>query len=233
MTITTRIFGQPLYIDEVRRTMPATVAVIGPQDAMAETLAEYLRCAVFRIDGGIGSNRDFVLERVFPNWPDASIQLPYPCASISESTDTFHEQQFNPQPVESSLGVFDCLIGYAQDPAFPKTVLWRTAEATCDFQVDFWASSLAMRQAMEAQLSYLFNPGQERTGVLLGGHPRYYAQPVRATLMHHRQIDEEEQVYPNERRLQTIIRCNVAVVDLRIATLLTPRTTVEATDPNE
>lgn len=233
MTITNRVFGQPLYIDEVRRTMPATVAGMGPRVAMAETVAEYLKCAVFRVFGNGGTDRDFVLERVFASWPDAREALPYPCASIIEATDTFHEEQFNPQPVESSLGVFDCLVGYAQDPTFPKTVLWRTADATCDFQVDFWASSIADRQAVEAQLSYLFNPGQERTGVLLGGHPRYYAQPVRATLLHHRQIDEEEQVYPNERRLQTMIRCNVAVVDLRIATILTPRTTVEATDPNE
>jgi len=233
MTITNRVFGRPLYIDEVRRTMPATVAVLGPRVAMGETLAEYLRCAVFRVMGDPGPSRDFALEKVFPEWPDARQALPYPCASVIEATDTFHEQQFTPHPDSSSIGVWDCLVGYAADPAFPKTVLWRTAEATCDFQVDFWTSALADRQAVEAQLGYLFNPGQERTGVLLGGHPKYYAQPVRATLISHRQIDEEDAVYPNERRLQTIIRCQVAVVDLRIAVLLTPRTTVEATDPNE
>lgn len=233
MSYASQTFGKPLFIAEVRRTMPATVAVIGPRVAMGLVLAEYLKCAVFRVAGLGGPDRDFVLEKVFDHWPDPAQELPYPCASIVEATDTFHEEQFTPRPVEESLGVHDCIVGFPPDPAFPKTVLWQTAEATCDLQVDFWTSAVADRQAIEAQLSFLFNPGEERTGVLLGGHPRYYAQPVRATLLSHRQIDSEQQVYPNERRLQTMVRCNVAVVDLRIATLLTPRTTVEATDPNE
>lgn len=233
MTFTEQKFGRPLLIAQVRPTKQAVVAVMGPKTAMAETLAKYLECAVFRVAGDGGPDRDFGLERIFPHWPDSSVALPYPCASVIEATDTFHEDQFNPQPVEESLGVYDCLLGYAADPAFPKTVLWRTAEATCDFQVDYWLSADADRQAVQAGLSYLFNPGQERTGVLLGGHPRYYAQAVRATLLSHRDMDEQDQVYPNERRLQTMVRCNIAVVDLRIAVLLTPRTTVEATDPNE
>lgn len=223
-------FGRPIFAS--RETKPATIAVMGPRMAMAEVLAEYLRCAVFRVYGEAG-NRDFSLEQVFPSWPEHAGGLPYPCASIVESTDTFHELQFQPRPDESTIGVWDCLVGYEPDPAFPKTVLWRTAEATCDFQVDFWTSAEADRQAIEAQLGYLFSPGQERTGVLLGGHPRYYSQDVRATLISHRQIDEESSVYPNERRLQTIVRATITVVDLRIAVLLTPRATVEATDPND
>jgi hypothetical protein len=223
------IFGRPIFAS--RETRTAIVAVIGPRVAMALTVAEYLRCAVFRVAGEGGPDRDFALEHIFEEWPDASVRLPYPCASIIESTDTFHVEQFQPRPVEDSIGVYDCLLGFAPDPIFPKTVLWRTAEATCDFQIDFWTSALSDRQAIEAQLSYLFNPGQERTGVLLGGHPRYYEQVVRATLLSHRQIDEREQVYPNERRLQTIVRCNTAVVDLRLALLLTPRVTVDAMEP--
>lgn len=233
MSFTENTFGRPLLIAQVRPTKQAIVATIGPRMAMAETLAKYLECAVFRAKGDGGPDRDFGLTKVLPQWPDPSEALPYPCASIVEATDTFHEQQFTPQPVEESLGVWDPCLGYAVDPTFPKTVLWRTAEATCDFQVDFWLSALADREAVEAGLSYLFNPGQERTGVLLGGHPRYYAQAVRATLLSHRNIDEQESVYPNERRLQTMIRCDIAVVDLRIAVLLTPRATVEATDPND
>lgn len=225
------VFGRPMFV--AREFKPATVPGMGPRIAMAETLAEYLKCAVFRVKGDGGPDRDFALTTTFPVWPDPAEGLPYPCASIVESTDTFHEEQFQPQAVEATLGVYDCVIGYEADPLWPKTCLWRTADATCDFQVDFWTSAESDRQAIEAQLGFLFNPGQERTGVLLGGHPRYYAQPVRATLLSHRRIDDENAVYPNERRLQTMIRCNVAVVDLRIAVLLTPRTSVEATDPND
>jgi len=224
-------FGRPMFV--ARETPPATIAVMGPRVAMALTVAEYLKCAVFRVLGEGGPDRDFGLEKIFDEWPDPSQALPYPCASLIESTDTFHQEQFQPRPMEETIGVYDCMVGYEADPAFPKTVLWRTAEATCDFQLDFWTSAEADRQAIEAQLGYLFNPGQERTGVLLDGHPRYYAQPVRATLLSHRRIDTEESVYPNERRLQTIIRCDVDVVDLRIAVLLTPRVTVEAFDPND
>jgi hypothetical protein len=222
----TAVFGRPVFAG--RETKPAVVAAIGPRLAMAEVLAEYLRCAVFRVAGQGGPDRSFSLERVQPQWPDASQALPYPCASVIERTDTFHEQQFQPRPDETTIGAYDCMVGFDQDPVFPKTVLWRTAEATAEFQLDFWTSALADRQAIEAQLSYLFSPGQERTGVLLGGHPRYYAQPVRVTLLSSRQVDEEDQVYPNERRLQVNVRANVDVVDLRLAVLLTPRLTVEA-----
>lgn len=229
MSYSSEEFGKPLFIGEVRPTKQATIPVMGPRVAMGETLAQYLRCAVFRVAGKDAASRDFALEAVFPTWPDASTTLPYPCASVIESSDTFYEEYFVPQPIEESLGVWDCLVGYAPDPSYPKTVLWRTSEATCDFQIDFWTAALADRQAIEAELNYLFNPGQERTGVLLGGHPSYYAQPVRATLLSHRQIDEDNQVYPNERRLQAMVRCNVSVVDLRIAVLLTPQTSVEVT----
>lgn len=225
-------FGQALHVMRVFK--PATVQVLGPQQAMAETLGEYLRCAVFRVHGDDkAAARDFGLTNIFHEWPDPRNGLPYPCASISEATDTFHEAQLNPQAVEETLGTYDCMVGYAADPSFPKTCLWRTAEATVDLQVDFWLSSKAERIAVEAQLGWLFNPGQERTGVLIGGHPKYYAQPVKATLLSHRSIDEQDTVYPNEFRLMTMIRCEVAVVDLRIAVLLTPRSTVEATDPND
>lgn len=224
-------FGQPLHASRVFK--PATVQVLGPQQAIAETVGEYLKCAVFRVYGDNAPHRDFGLTNVFHEWPDPRNPLPYPCASIGEATDTFHEAQLQPHPIEESIGVYDCMVGYEPDPSFPKTALWRTAEATVDLQVDFWLSSKAERIAVEAQLGYLFNPGQERTGVLIGGHPKYYSQPVRATLLSHRSIDEQESVYPNEFRLMTMIRCEVAVVDLRIAVLLTPRTTVEATDPND
>lgn len=222
-------FGQPIF--RAREMPPAAIAVMGPQEAMAEVIGKYLLCAIFRTRGVNGPDRDFAFTEVFNNWPDAGKDLPYPCASIGASTDTYHEDQLRPHPVEDTLGVFDCLVGYEPDPAFPKTVLWRTAQATVDFQVDVWTSSVPERQAVEARLGYLFNPGQERTGVLLGGHPSYYSRAVRVTLLSHNSIDTEDAVYPNERRLQITLRADVDVVDLRIAVLLTPRATVDATDP--
>lgn len=210
---------------------PATIATIGPRQAMGEVLAAYLRQATFRIWGGdLAPDEDFQLREVFPEWPDPSVELPYPCASLIEATDTFYEaHSLTPTPLEETLGVFDC----PPNSVPPQTVLWKVAEAVVDFQLDFWLSSLAGRQAVEAELGQLFNPGQARSGVLLGGHPRYFNRPVRATLEGHRRTDLPDSVYPNERRLQASVRAEVGVVHLRRATLLTPSAFVNATDPND
>ncbi len=224
-------FGRPIF--HTLENKPAVVATIGPRDAIAETLAEYLRCAVFRVWGKDAPDRTFALQAIHMKWPDAGKALEYPAASIVEQTDTFHEALFVPFPLEDTLGVYDCMVVATPDPQLPRTVLWKTAEASVEFQLDFWCSNDPDRQAIEAQLGYLFNPGQERTGVLLGGHPRYYAREVRATLLSHRQIDIEDSVYPNERRLQCAVRCEVDVVDLRLAVLLSPEATVEVTDPSD
>lgn len=223
-------FGHPIF--SARETEPAAANVLDPTQAMAEVLSKYLECAVFRRRGGDAPDDTFRLRRVEAEWPDSSVPLDTPCASVTESTDTFHLAQFQPRPLEETLGVFDCMVT-TPDPALPRTVLWQTAEAEVEFQVDFWTASPADRQAIAARLGYLLNPGQERTGVLLGGHPRYYDRAVRATLLSTQRMDNTESVYPNERRLKTMIRCQVDVVDLRIAVLLTPVATVEATDPSD
>lgn len=222
-------FGQPIF--SAQPLVPAGIATIGPRQAMAETLREYLLTMRFRVwGGGQAADTEITLNDVFPEWPDASSALPYPCASVIEQTDTFYEaHNFAPTALESTLGMFDCPPG--ADP--PQTVLWKVAEASVEFQVDFWASSLPDRQAIEAELGHLFNPGQERSGVLLGGHPRFYNRPVRATLLSHRRVDVEASVYPNERRLQCVIRCEADIVHLRAATLLSPSVSTEVTDPND
>ena len=222
-------YGKPIF--HARETPPAALNVLGPESAMAKVLAEYLRCAVFRVWGGDAPDRDFALKDVLDQWPDAGHPLPYPCASIVEATETFHEDQLRPIPLEETLGTYDCLVGYAPDPAWPKTVLWKTAEAAAEFQLDFWCSNNPDREAIEARLGYLFSPGQERTGVLLGGHPKYYDRVVRATLLAHQKMDLADSVYANERRLRAVVRCEIEVVDLRIATLLTPTLSAEVTDP--
>lgn len=199
---------------------------------MAETLSAYLSTAAFRTFGGMAADTTFSLRAVFPEWPDVSTELPYPCASVIEKTDTFYEaHNFVPTAVEETLGQFDCLVGC--DGGEPSTVLWKLAEATCDFQIDYWSSNIPEREAIEANLGELFNPGEERSGVLLTGPDRYYSTPIRATLTSHRRIDTEGTVYPNERRLNTTVRCEVDVLQLRQATLLRPASTTVVTDPND
>jgi hypothetical protein len=223
-------FGQPIF--HARPTPPAVLPLIDSRNAMAEVLVEYLRCVVFRTDGLDAPPTDFRLNAIERQWPDAGKGLDYPVASVIDATEVIHERR-SPIPLEETLGQYDCMVGYSADPAFPKTVLWTTGEAWVDFQVDFWLSNDPDRQAIASRLPQLFSPGQERTGVLLGGHPKYYDRVVRATLMSTSPIDTEQSVYPNERRLKAVVRCNVDDVDLRIATLLTPVATVEATDPSD
>lgn len=223
-------FGQPIF--HARPTPPAVLPKYDSRNAMAEVLAEYLRCVTFLVDGGDAPPTTFRLNRIQREWPDAGQPLDYPLASIVDAAEVTHERR-SPVPLEETLGLYDCMVGYAPDQAFPKTVLWTTGEASVDFQVDFWLSNAPDRQAVAARLPQLFSPGQERTGVLLGGHPKYYDRVVRATLISTDPIDTQESVYPNERRLMALIRCNVDDVDLRIATLLTPVATVEVTDPSD
>lgn len=215
-----------------RPLIPATIQTIGPRQVMADTLAEYLRGACFRIFGDLAPDEPLRLEEVFAEWPDVSQQLPYPCASVVERTDTFYQpHNFVPSALEDTLGTFDGLVG--EKVGDPKTVLWKVAEASVEFQVDFWTSNVPHREAIEARLGHLFNPNEERSGVLIEGPHRYYSLPVRATLLSHRRIDTTATVYPNERRLQTVIRCEVDVVHLRAATLLRPAVTTGVTDPND
>jgi hypothetical protein len=72
-------FGRPIYTS--RQPLPATVAVLGPRDAMALTIAEYLRSAAFKIAGiDGGPDTPFGLTGVQHTWPDSSQRLNYPSA---------------------------------------------------------------------------------------------------------------------------------------------------------
>jgi len=221
-------FGKPL--DQLLFT-PIGVPTVGPREAMAECLAEYMRSAVFRVWGGDAPDVELKLTTVQTEWPDASAELNYPCASIVEQTDTFHEgHNFVPTPLEDTLGVYDPC-GHV--PGLPQTVLWKISEASVHFQLDFWTSNKPDRQAIEAELGALFSPGEGRSGALIGGHPRYFDRPVRCTLLSHRRVDTGTTTYANERRLQCAVRAEIDIVRLYRATLLTPSVTTDATDPND
>jgi hypothetical protein len=215
-----------------RALVPVSVPTIGPLANMAEALAEYLRCAEFVVWGADAANTTFKLVRVTPEWPDAGTEMVYPSASLVESTDTFQEaSNFTPRPMEETLGVFDGLCG--NGPNDPTTVLWKLGEASVEFQLDFWTTSIPDREAIEALLPTLFNVSQERAGLLLGGHPRYFGRSVRATLESVRRMDEENSVYPNERRLMCAVRAETDTVRLCRAALMAPTVRVEAIDPND
>lgn len=223
-------FGSPII--QGTALSPVGIPTIGPRQAMAEVLAEYLRSITFSVwAGGLDANTSFQLTGVSPEWPDPTKALSYPTASIIELGEVdMSASSLTPRALEETLGVYD---GECSNQFTPQTVLWKVAEATVDFQVDFWTSNLPDREAIEAQLPVIMSPDQARYGVLLGGHPRYYDRPVRATLISYRRPDTESDVYPNERRLQCLIRCDSDIVELRRAVLYTPSVTTSATDPND
>lgn len=189
------------------------VAAFDARAAAAAALGAYLRSAEFRAWGGEGPDKRFNLTSVHEEWPEGTQQLEYPSAALSEIQDP--EQQahnFVPTALEETIDVFGA-----------GTVLWKLAEASIVFQVDFFCQSKPDREAIAAALPGLFSPGDEKGGVILTGHPVYYCVPVRCTLESGpRRIDTSDAVFESERRLTARVRCDVDQVELRCATVLVP-----------
>lgn len=207
--------GTPVDVVTGRYTYPLeALGAIDARKAMAETLMAFLGRADFRRAGGTAADDFFNLKRVWSTWPDPRQgDLEYPSASLSDPlSTTYGEHALTPTPLEDTVDVF-CA----------GTVLWKTAEANLDFQVDFWANDEPTRQAIAARLPSLFNPYEDRAGVILSGHPQYFFRRVRATLLNEpRRVDVEAAVYEGERRLLTLVRCDIDVVQLRTAVELNP-----------
>jgi hypothetical protein len=94
------------------------------------------------------------------------------------------------------------------------TVLWKLAELSADFQVDFYSDDRPTREAIAAALPGAFSPG-ETYGVLLECSERYYRTTARATLLASVREDDSGTAYVRERRLRTTIRVQIPVLDLR------------------
>lgn len=217
--------GTPLQVVEGPDTFPlAAIGTLDPRNAMAEVLAGFLRCATFRRGGGdVPIEKPFVLKRVEPFWPDPKLDIAYPSASIIDNANIPYEaHSLTPTALEGTWNSFD-----------PCTVLWKTAEAVAVFQVDYWTTEDPTREAIAARLPSLFNPGEGRAGVVLSGEPRYFRRPVRATLLNHQRMDTENAVFERERRLMTLVRCEVDVVHLRKAVELQPRMVLRDGDPED
>lgn len=195
------------------------LATLDPRGAAALALAEYLRCAQFRRWGGNAPDTFFRLNAVQEEWPEPSVLLDYPAASIIDQGDTvMGASDFVPRALESTRDLFG-----------KDTVLWKLHEAQMTFQVDFFTDDAPTREAIAAALPRLFSPALDtRTGVILCGPPHYYKRPIRATLLRYRRMDDAGSVYPRERRLMAIVRAEVDVVDLRCAITLQPRVAIHA-----
>jgi len=203
--------GTPLRVTTGPDTFPqAGTPTLGPRGAAAKILAAFLGCAVFVVYGGEAQNEAFSLNAVRHTWATPGEPLDYPVASILESEITVGGQLV-PFPLEETIDRFS-----------RDTVLWKSGETMLDFQVDFFLNTEAHREAVEAQLPTLFNPGEGYGGILLSGHPRYFYTPLRATLMGFELINDEGTAFNRERRIRAKIRGDIDEVQLRCAVTLQP-----------
>lgn len=212
--------GTVLQVVEGTDTFPlAGIGTLDPRNAITETVAAFLRCAEFRRGGGTtGADKPFALKRVNFVWPDAEKLIVYPSASIIDAAPIPDEaHNLTPTALEETWDSF-C----------PGTVLWKTGELVATFQVDYWCTDDPTREGINARLPGLFSPGEGRKGVVLAGDPRYFRRPVRATLLDHQRMDTENAVFDRERRLLTMVRCEIDVVHLRKAVELQSRASVLA-----
>lgn len=214
-----------MNIDELSKPIGTPLqAIVGPdrmplgetphldaRNAAASILSAYLQRIVFRSGGGEQSDKDFRLNSVRPNWPEPEDRLDYPCASIDDGVSLYDAHDLVPTMQEETYECFG-----------PGTVLWKTSELVVDFQVDFWSSVQAHREAISASLPRAFSPTERRAGVLLAGHPDYFLRPLRATLINSDQIDTSGTAFDRERRLRVTIRSEIDVVHLRRVVQLHP-----------
>lgn len=198
---------------------------IDSRSAASEALIAFLRRATFRRWGGSGSGEDvfFQLAHVYRQWPEPSALLGYPSATVLDADLIAQEaHSFVPTPLESTYGLFGA-----------ETVLWKTAEVSTSFQVDFWAEDDPTREAMAATLPLLFAPGEDQWGVVVEAPPTYWSQRVRLSLLSMQRMDSAQSVYVRERRLMVRVRAEVDEVHLRRATLAAVRVVLPERDVGE
>lgn len=197
--------------------------LLPPEDAAAEALAAYLGRATFVVHEGepkvdeLSRAREFTLAAVLDDFPAAGEALVYPCASVTAVGDVEHQGGFTPSVLEHT---FDEAAG---------TVLWSLGEAQGLLQLDLWADSSAVGQALAARLPDLFNPNEGMSGMLLTGPPAYHGSSIRYLLLSHRSGSTLESAAANERRITATVRWEAPLLALRCARRLDLRRTVEVT----
>lgn len=200
---------------------PGHPPLLDPRAACADALGAFLENLVFtRWGGETAANTPFNLKAVRREWPDPSVVLAYPSASIVDlEDDVLGAHALVPTPLEATYGVYG-----------PGTMLWKVAELRAAFQVDFWSDDNPTREAIAARLPSAFAPGEDGYRIVICGNCRYWSLPVRATLLRYRRMDTAASVYPRERRLMATVVCEVDAVDLRCATLVAPAVEVLASE---
>lgn len=195
--------------------------LITVERAAREALAAYLRTARFWVHAGepvvgeLSCARELALEAVHEDFPGPDVALTYPSASLAESVPSRVVQGFTPRPLE-----------HTYDPA-SGSVLWYLGRSEGTIQLDLWADSGAMREALGASLPAVFNPSEDQAGVYLRLPPTYASATARFTLLTQQHLDPPDAVWAGERRLQVTIGYEAPLLARRRATLLRPRAPVE------
>ena len=186
--------------------------VIGPDEAIRQTVMAYLRGLEFGIAGG----GCFNFREVFSRWPSADTDLPYPCASvIAAGPPQPDDGSFTPRMMEDTWGVHD------PEGSPPKSsALWKLGEMTQDLQIDIWTNTFAEQSAAMARMHGAFAPGERAHRVMLEGSPDYWSLRVRAALRGMERIETEEAMYANEFRARMLVTASIDVAELRCATEL-------------
>ncbi len=212
--------GDPILRDGIQSGVLASTLSLDHRNAASIAIAAYLSKAIFVIAGeapegseelSIAPDKGFQLKNVTHVWPSGKETIKYPSASIIEAAKPKYTEDFVPHALDETWNAFK------QD-----TVLWHIKEASLQFQIDFWANSDPVREAIAAHLEHLFNPEEVRRGVMLEGPKEYFCCPVRVTLEDTMRIDNSESALTNERRLKTLFVADIPVLQLRAATYLDP-----------
>lgn len=191
---------------------------IDARAAGAYALSQYLQNAVFeKWNDQDPTPTPFQLRRVLPEWPNASVAIDYPTASIVDAGPTaMGAHNFVPTPIESTKDAYQA-----------NSVVWKLGEIDMVFQVDFWTQSVPDREAIAASLPGLFAPGEGRSCALVRCPEEYFCALARLSLESYQRMDEATSVFVGERRLMAEVRVSVDVLELRCATVLLPRVVVD------
>lgn len=204
----------------------APYVLVPPEEAAAQALAAYLRTARLYVWAGTPAlgetsrRREIAFAQVLDDWPDPTVELEYPSASVTGSGTGEHLGGFTPSPIECTW----------DRPA--GSVVWQVGWMRGELQVDLWADSKAMRNALAAQMAGLFNPRESMSGLLLYGPETYACAPIRYLLTTAASVDTQDTVYANERRFSMRVAYDVPLLDLRAARPLQATVRVDV-DPTE
>ena len=212
--------GELIYGDGGK---PRPYLLLPPEQAAIEALSAYLKTQAFLVHAGapevdeLSRVRAVSLAYVLEDFPGPGNTLQYPCASLIPVGEIEHEGGFTPSAIPVSF-----------DPV-AKTALWDLGQARGLLQLDLFADSKAVRDALVAALPALFNPNEGMSGLYLRGAPAYACATLRYLLLSHSGRDTLEGAYANERRVSASIRFEAPLLGLRCALPLNLQRPTEVT----